>query len=352
MIGAREATHASVDIAEVAAAWVLEEEAGLSLHRNGLLEAWLAEADEHVTAYNQARFAYDAVGRQGAEPEMMALREAALRARSERFGLSPALVAASVAALAVMGFGGWWAVDRTHMAPGPKADATSVSNLVVDPDTARYETAVGERSTVTLPDGSIMTLNTASVAQIDYDGSERGVRLLAGQAMFTVAHDRPLPFRVYAGDRVITATGTAFEVYLNGDRVRVALLEGVVKVSPRGKPTVSLTSTDEVLSAGEVLTAGPGLSTSVRSQDVARLVGWRGGLVAFEDTPLSEAVAEINRYTNHPVILTDSSVGRYRVSGTFRVGEPERFARTMSELFPVDLTSSVDGRSTLANRPQ
>lgn len=347
MIGPRPSSQITRSIAEVAAAWVLEEEAGLSLHRNGLLETWLSESDDHVAAYHQARFACDAVGRQGPELEMMALREAALRARPERFGLPPALVAAGVAALVVVGAGGWWMVDRAPMGRG----AAPTSATAADPGAARYQTAVGERSTVTLPDGSVMTLNTASVAQVAYARSERGVRLLAGQAMFNVAHDRATPFRVYAGDRVITATGTAFEVYLDGDRVRVALLEGAVTVAPRG-PTSPPSSADETLSAGEVLTAAPDEPTRVRNEDVERLAGWRGGLVAFDDTPLSEAVEEINRYTARPIMLADAAVGRNRVSGTFRVGEPDRFARTMSELFPVELTSSEDGRSVLSSRAE
>jgi transmembrane sensor len=209
MIGIRIMSEVERPVAEVAAAWVLEEEQGLSLARNGLLEAWLAESEDHVVAYHHARFAYEAVGRQGPELEMMALREAALRARPERFGLPSALIAASVVAVAVVGMGGWWVIDRAPAAPG----SAPTSMVAADPRAASYQTAVGERSTVSLPDGSLMTLNTASLAQVVYDRSERGVRLLAGQAMFTVAQDRAAPFRVYAGDRVITATGTAFEVY-------------------------------------------------------------------------------------------------------------------------------------------
>lgn len=348
MIGARISSQAARPVAEVAAAWVLEEETGLSLARNGLLEAWLAESEDHVAAYHQARFAYDAVGRQGPELEMMALREAALRARPERFGLPPALIAAGVVAVAVIGMSGWWVIDRSPMGSGPAPTAA----IVADPGAARYQTAVGERSTVTLPDGSLMTLNTASLAQVAYDRSERGVRLLAGQAFFTVAHDRAAPFRVYAGDRVITATGTAFEVYLDGDRVRVALLEGSVTVGPRSRSAATPASADETLSAGEVLTAATDAPTRVRSGDVERLAGWRGGLVAFDDTPLSEAVTEINRYTTKPIMVADAAAGRNRVSGTFRVGESDRFARTMTELFPVERTSSADGRSVLSSRAE
>lgn len=342
MIHAQHSAGPGASVEEIAAAWVLEEEAGLSLGRNTLLEAWLAEAEVHAVAYEKVRFAHDAVGRHGGAAEMMALREAALRARPDRFTLPPRLIAASVALLVGVSASGWWAADRAGLLDeGPTVAKASPAS------SGRYETAVGERSTVTLPDGSSMMLNTATITQVAYNGRERGVLLISGQALFTVAQGQTDPFRVYAGDRVITATGTAFEVYLEGGTVRVSLIEGTVKVSRRLAAGETVSPSEDDLTAGEVLIAAPGAPTRVRSADVVRLSSWRAGLVSFDDAPLSEAVQEINRYTTRPIVLADAVAGGYRVSGTFRVGEPERFARTVSELFPLEMDSSDDGGSIL-----
>lgn len=347
MIRALTSAASPDSVREIAAAWVLEEEGGLSLSRNAMLEAWLAEAEEHLSAYEAARFAHDAVGRQGAALEMMALRDAALRARPDRRGFPQGLIAAGVALVLAVSASGWWAVDRARPSGGaPPEERAELASA------GRYETAVGERSTVNLPDGSSMTLNTATVTQVDYTAHERGVVLLTGQAVFTVAHDRPTPFRVYAGDRVITATGTAFEVYLENGTVRVSLLEGAVKVSRRGPAGAAPSAAEDELTAGEILVAAPNGPTRVRSADVARLSSWRAGLVSFDDAPLSEAVREINRYSARPIVLADAAAGRHRVSGTFRTGEPERFARTVSELFPLQLEPSADGRFLLRTTPK
>lgn len=340
MIRARTPAETARSVDEVAAAWVLEEETGLSFSRNALLEAWVGEAEAHAAAYERARFAHDAVGRHGAAAEMMALREAALRARPDRFHLHPRLIAASAALLMAFAASGWWVADRL-------ASLGTAPTMVETARVGRYATAVGERSTVTLPDGSSMVLNTATVAEVSYRGDERGIVLRTGQALFTVAHDRRAPFRVYAGDRVITATGTAFEVYLEAGAVRVSLLEGGVTVSPRTAAGQVPALAPDTLTAGEVLIAAPGEPTRVRSADVERLSSWRAGLVSFDDALLSEAVKEINRYTARPIILADAAAGRNRVSGTFRVGEPERFARTVSEVFPLRMESSADGRTVL-----
>lgn len=346
MMGGRIRSHTTLPVAEVAAGWVLEEEAGLSLARDSALESWLDESVAHAAAYEQARYAHDAVGRFGGEHEMMALREAALRTRPEHFGRPIGKIAAGLAALALFGGAGWWAFDRAIVAN------TQPTKVASEMASAHYQTETGERSTVSLPDGSVMTLNTASLAELAYSRTERAVRLHHGQALFRVAHDREAPFKVYAGDRVITAIGTSFEVYLDGDHVRVALLEGSVNVGRRNSDETARPMAVDTLNAGEVLFAAPGMPTSVRAADVERLLSWKEGLVAFDETPLSEVVKEMNRYASKPLVLADAAVGRHRVSGTFRVGETERFARTMSELFPINNTSSADGQTVLSSKAE
>src|SRR5690606_10548060 len=68
-----------------------------------------------------------------------------------------------------------------------------------------YRTKVGDQEKITLADGSIVTLNTASRIEARMNGQERTVRLLEGEAFFEVAHDASRPFRVYAGDGVTEA---------------------------------------------------------------------------------------------------------------------------------------------------
>jgi transmembrane sensor len=82
---------------------------------------------------------------------------------------------------------------------------------------------------------------------------------------------------------------------------------------------------------------------SVKRVDIERVTSWRSGLLSFQDTSLHEAIAEVNRYTHRHITLADPRLGEYRVSGTFRVGEPERFARAMTQLFPVAVTSTDTG---------
>lgn len=335
---------------EAAARWVLRQEKGdLSSAEQRELDAWLAADPAHVQAHEDALWALDTTARYAAEPELMALREGALMARGERRsrgllwrGLGGA-VAASLLGL-------WlWTGSPDRFWPAP---TTHNAEHSVDPRHAEYSTAVGERLTVTLPDSSVVTLDTDSRIRVLYSNLERGIQLLRGQALFDVAHGKALPFQVYAANQRITAVGTLFNVRLDGERVRVALLQGVVRLrtSPRLNATPKGTARELIMKAGEVAELRATEAAVVRPADVAQLASWRGGDLVFNDTRLADAVAEINRYTSKPIAIADSNVGDYRISGVFRSNDPEHFSRAMADILPVEVAHSADGAPVLRAR--
>jgi transmembrane sensor len=337
---------------EIAAAWALEQQKGLSPRRRAKRDAWLREHLDNPHRLRAAESALGLLDRHAGQPEILALRSAALAARPERQHVQGRVFAATLGGVLVAGLVIWGLYFRSD-APENLA-ASGEPALAADPRAptlSRYSTSIGERSTIPLPDGSTVVLNTASTAEVLYTAAERKVRLLQGQALFTVAHGQSAPFRVYAGDRVITALGTVFDVRLEGPRVEVGMLEGTVRVDSRDPERAGSVATGQVVSAGETLVASAAEPIRIRTADVERTASWRSGLLMFDDTPLDVAVAEVNRYTTSSLVLADAAAATYRVTGTFRVGEPERFARTMTELFPLELARSDDGRVVLRRRP-
>ena len=221
---------------EVAAVWVvLEDEGRLGAEGRAALEAWLAESPRHRRAYAQAREACDAAARHAADPQMMELRAAALSAGPDT--RMPVWRTAAIIIGGVLLLGSVSATVTAIQAPAASRFGAVAAGLAptLPAKSALYRTAVGERSTVVLPDGSVATLNTDSVLKVAYSDTERGVRLLRGQALFEVAKNKRVPFQVYAADRRVTAVGTVFDVRLQGERVKVSLVEGVVKVAPVAK---------------------------------------------------------------------------------------------------------------------
>src|SRR5690606_18639485 len=113
-----------------------------------------------------------------------------------------------------------------------------------------YITQVGEQRSVSLSDGSAILLNTNTQVRVDYRPDSRDVRLLQGEAEFTVAKDVERPFRVYAGNERVQAVGTAFTVYIQDNKIDVTVTEGQVNLSTLRRID-SQASTADTVSAGE-----------------------------------------------------------------------------------------------------
>ncbi len=341
------------DIQEIAANYVLREQSGQSgIEDQRRLADWLQASPEHLKAYGAATQVCVAISKNSAHPEIMAMRHAALSCRPRPRTSRHLLIAAGVAAIAV-GLGVFLTLAQLqNLARGPTqvALAPSAAETTSNPMNTVYRTQKGERSSVALPDGSAVVLDTDSAVEVAYSGIERGVRLYHGQAIFEVAKHQPLPFRVHAGTRIITAMGTRFDVRLFGSpdmpTVRVALLEGALDVSSANRASLETAS----MVAGEVLEAPPSAPMRVQPDDTQSLASWESGVLVFNDRPLFEAVEEMNRYTRNPIVLVDRSSRDLRISGVFNTRDPEHFAKTIAETFALTLHRDENGAVTLVAR--
>ena len=153
---------------------------------------------------------------------------------------------------------------------------------------------VGETRTVTLSDGSSVTLNTNSAIAVDYAPDERRVRLLRGEAVFTVAKKAGRPFRVVTEGGYSTALGTVFLVRRQSDGATVTVLESRVAVTAEGKAIDEgrPSGSGAVLAPGQQVAyaSGSGLGP-VRAVDAQAAGAWRRGKLIFVDRPLGEVIA-------------------------------------------------------------
>lgn len=189
---------------------------------------------------------------------------------------------------------------------------------------ADHLTATGGMEVVHLPDGSVMTLNTASAVAIDFTDRARAVKLLAGEAHFDVASDGTRPFRVVMPQGTVTVTGTAFAVR-DGDGADVVLLQrGAVTVSPRDG------GGDVRLAPGEGVTVrAEGVSRPVR-RDVDAPLAWLEGRLRFDAQPLAKVLAEIGRYRAGYVMVLDNRLADIAVSGDYRLEDPDQIIRSLA----------------------
>lgn len=263
----------------------------------GALQDWLKADPAHQEAFERATELWEIL------PGAAGFDAAPPRPASRRF--VPLAIAASLAVL---------------------AGAGAMTAFLNQPLT--FDTRTGEQRTAALDDGSRISLNTDSQVTVKFARDERAVSLERGEAMFDVAHDAARPFVVRAGDERIKALGTSFVVRRDGDRVRVTLLSGKVEVARVGERSRVLA----VLAPGERVSATPDSVPVLDRPSLDAITAWRRGELRFRDTPLSEAVAEVNRYGRQRVIVNDARLASLPISGVFATDDPAEFAAAVAQL--------------------
>jgi transmembrane sensor len=185
-----------------------------------------------------------------------------------------------------------------------------------------YATRRGERETVRLADGTEFTLAPASRLRVplDYSAGNRSVRL-DGEAYFAVVHDAQHPFSVRATNLIATDIGTAFDVRAySSDRAkgRVAVVEGVVGVRILNVTSWLLASrAQQALSAGDVGVVTDTALETIRTPDVTRYVAWMQGGLVFNDTPLRDAVRDLERVYDIDIAVSDSTLLAQSITARF-----------------------------------
>jgi transmembrane sensor len=267
-----------------------------------------------------------AMGR-GASPERVQRLEPR---RSARRWFVPAALAASVAVGAV----------SVRLAADFK-DAAAVPPVV-------YSTADARRD-VTLSDGSVVSLDVASEISVRITETERQIVLVDGRAVFDVAHDAMRPFVVSAAGSRTTALGTRFQVQREGHNVVVTLAEGKVAVTGRSE---SSTDWQTTLVPGEQISIDPAASTAPRKRvvDASTSTAWTRGRLVFHGTPLDEALAEVNRYSDRKVRLGDPALAELNVAGNFIAGDSEAAVSAFAAMLPLRAVDGSGGELILFRR--
>ncbi len=320
-----------------AAEWTWRLDAGeLTAAEQGRLEAWLREDARHRGAFEELKRTWRLLDQLTVSPrEEASASPARCGWRSPRRQWYRPAAAAAAAVLVAATAAALWMSRR----PGWQV----------------LSTAIGQERHVTLADGSRLTLNTNTRLAVKLTPGRREIYLRRGEAHFDVVHDPSRPFFVHAGDALIRDVGTQFEVRLRSDRdVDVLVDQGRVEV--QGPPAAGRGGAGPAgrgggsgwvrsLIAGERLTiAGPHLTVlSVSPRQVADALAWRGGALVFKSEPLSQAIAEVGRYTDARIVLEGPQVASLRVSGRFRTNDVPGFFQALQAALPVRVSRPQPG---------
>jgi transmembrane sensor len=180
-------------------------------------------------------------------------------------------------------------------------------------------TAMGEKTIVTLLDGTKITLDADS--RLKYpahfgDGSREVY--LEGEAYFEVIHDPKKPFIVHTGDVSTTDLGTKFNVnaFPNDENIIVSLEEGIVGVSMHGS---AAKKGDVILAPTQQLIYNKGKETNtVETFNLQKATGWKDNILIFDNEPLSKVLISLERSFGVKFELADQRFAHCIIKANFR----------------------------------
>jgi transmembrane sensor len=227
----------------------------------------------------------------------------------------------------------------------------------VQSDLQVFETAVGEHRDVKLGDGSTIQLGARSSLSVTMSERYRTVVLNSGEAAFSVAHDTARPFNVMAGNGMITAVGTAFNVRRrDDDQVVVTVTEGVVQVTPnvvdpKGElPALGASAASprqQRLERGQQISYGEdGKLSSMQTVD-DNAVTWHDGRLHYRQEPLRNIVPDINRYSRKPIVLGDRAAGDLLFTGTVFERDIDEWIDNLGSIYPLLEVTQTDANNVL-----
>lgn len=221
------------------------------------------------------------------------------------------------------------------------------------------QTNIGESNTVYLSDGSKIILNTNTLAEILFTPAERIIKLERGEIHIDVAHDKTRPLSVVVGGKIIQAIGTAFNIEVRSDSIELIVTDGKVLVAPVqeklllndiDRTTIKLPRSSVAISKGEKINlavAGKTDEGKIKDEiknkvikvapiEIAASLSWRTGNLIFRGESLTNAMAEISRYSEIKFELDDDTdLKKIRVAGMFRTGDIDGLLSVLEQNFNI-----------------
>lgn len=305
-----------------AARWLARRDRGFTAGESHRFDAWKGADPRRAAAVDWINGPWNSLDRLralapgadlGPDPDLLA---PAPQGRRFRFPI----LAAAAAAMVVLGVGLW------HRKPAAPAWEVSPS--------------LSACRRIILPDGSVANLKGDSQIEPRFTPTERRIRLVRGEANFSVEKNPARPFLVSVGPVVVRSIGTVFDVAFQSDRVVVLVTEG--KVGVAGQPAVPGGPSPSRLSlvgAGQralISAAGtPIIVQDVSTEEINRLLAWQGKTLEFGEKSLEDVVAEFNRRNERKLVIGDPEIGRIQVGGNFQADNIDAFVRLLEAGFGV-----------------
>ncbi|MFT3682821.1 MAG: FecR family protein [Ferruginibacter sp.] len=253
--------------------------------------------------------------------------------------LKPLLAAASVLLLAGVA---WWLIKT--------------SSSATDADALVYKTEFAKIKKITLPDGSIVTLNANSELKISTNWDETGDRQvwLDGEGYFEVekkpaTHQK---FVVHTKDLDVEVLGTRFNVNTRHEKAIVSLEEGKIKLSVKGETKAILDKQGE-----KIIEMRPGELARLEDADSITLSteeninfhsGWVRNEFHFNNTTLKEIATLINDVYGYKVEVKDQALLEKSINGDLRADNLQQLVDVLQLAFKLKM--KIENKSIIISK--
>lgn len=245
------------------------------------------------------------------------------------------VAAAAVVFLCLWAGGTWLYTNNFSVAPAP-------TELLA---TRTIHVPVGQRTELTLNDGTKIWLNSNTTLQIENTVGKNLRRVsLDGEAYFEVTPNKHLPFVVQTGSYEVQVLGTKFNVFAYKDRkdFSVRLYEGAVNVSDVQTDTSLRLSPNE-----EVKVSDDGRLVKGSFEQPESLL-WLEGIYYFEDTDYETIFRQIKEYYKVDFDVRNPNVLQYRCTCKFRQEDGlKHILEVLQGIHGFEFEWSDDGQSVI-----
>lgn len=201
-----------------------------------------------------------------------------------------------------------------------------------------YQTAYGQIRTISLPDGSKVTLNARSEIWVS-DGIENSKSRevwLNGEAYFEIAKRNGARFIVHTPDTQVEVLGTEFNVSTRRKQTRVVLSQGKVQLVSEAKPAL-------VMKPGDMAIVHKNSRVRVKTVEPSHYDSWKNSYIIMDDKPVAEIVEIIEDSYGLHLQFRDTSLLQKKLSGKLLIKNPDDFLENLSTILQTELQKSENG---------
>jgi len=242
-----------------------------------------------------------------------------------------------------------------------------------------YRTATGEQRTLYLKDDLTVYLDTDTAISVNLAKERSHIELMKGHALFKVTNGTEHSLVVTAGEYSIFDIGTEFNVKMDHKgKISVAVLKGSVEIVKKHEKPKSIinkelkilekkpvqtprtiaaaaklkppSAPNVILPGQEIILDEKEKAHEVKIADTRRIDEWLNGRLYFDNVPLPDVLAEINRYLEKKIVIGDESLNKLHLTINFKISERKYFVKTISQILPLVAKNTIDGQHTLKRK--